>query len=110
MLEVLLVEQIQRMLRSGQAILEFEDLRFRLSGTGNPPERRRIFDRMARILEEEIARTRASLETARRDSRLGYFFEQDYVYPPYVLGEKLEVLRATLEQELPAYREQGAVP
>ena len=36
--EVLLAEQIQRMMRSDEAVLEFEDLRYRLSKTGNGAE------------------------------------------------------------------------
>ena len=61
-------------------------------------------DRMAQILAEEIARTAASWETARRDSRLGYEWEMDYMYRPDVLREKLELLRLTLDKQLPAYR------
>lgn len=41
---------------------------------------------------ERRDRTRASLETARRDSRLGYEWENDYFYTPYVLVEKLRQL------------------
>ncbi len=91
--EVLLAEQLQRMMRSEHALLEFENTRFHLNsgkGAGMP--------RIASLLREEIARTEASLETARRDSRLGYEWEQDYIYTPYTLGEKLELLRATLKE------------
>jgi hypothetical protein len=102
--EVLLAEQIQRMMRSEAAILEFEDIRFRLAKTSDVTERRPILDRMAAILREEIARTEASLEAARRDSRLGYEWEQDYIYTPGVLEQKLELLRETLQLQLPAYR------
>jgi len=60
---------------------------------------------MSAILKDEMARTRASLETQRRDSRLGYEWEQDYFYTPYVLEEKLKLLRVTLDQQIPAYRQ-----
>ena len=105
MKEVLLVEQIQRMLRSLHAVLEFEDLRFWLTGTEDPGEAESMLDRMTEILTEEIVRTEASLETARRDSRLGYECEMDYVYTLYTIGEKLRLLRETLEEQIPAHRD-----
>ena len=52
----------------------------------------------------EIERTKRSLLAATRDSRLGFQFEQDYVYTPYSLREKLRVLRDTLKKQLPAAR------
>lgn len=102
--EVLLAEQIQRMMRSEQALLEFEDLRFRLARSQNPGEQGGFLDRMTSILKEETVRTEAALETARRDSRLGYEWEQDYIYTPYTLEEKLAVLRTGLVDQIPAYR------
>ncbi len=97
--EVLLAEQLQRMMRSEHALLEFEDLRFRIeTKDGDSAER------LAAILRDEIDRTQASLETARRDSRLGYEWEQDYIYTPYTLEEKLRLLRTTLNEQLPAPR------
>lgn len=108
--EVLLAEQIQRMMRSDEAVLEFEDLRYGLSKTENRAEQGRMLDRMTTILREEITRTKSSYETAHRDSRLGYEWEQDYFYTPYVLEEKLKQLRGVLEQEIPAYRRRKAIP
>lgn len=102
--QVLIVEQMQRMLRSLHAILEFEDLRFRLVKTDEPDKAKPLIDRMTEILSAELYRTEASLETARLDSRLGYEHEMDYVYTPYVLNEKVRLLRETLEQQIPAYR------
>lgn len=102
--EVLLAEQLQRMMRSEQAILEFEDLRFNLAQTVDRIGQSRILDRMAAILNEEITRTAASLETVRRDSRLGYEWENDYFYTPYVLEEKLKQLKHALGVQIPAYR------
>ena len=109
MKEVLLVEQMQRMLRSLHAILEFEDLRHQLETQTAETQTQsvdgeRLMDRMAEILEAEIARTKASLLTAQRDSRLGYEYEQDYVYTPYVLEEKIAHLQKTLHQQLPDHR------
>jgi hypothetical protein len=101
--EVLLAEQLQRMMRSELAVLEFEDLRFRLASAPEA-ERPRMLDRLASILKEETTRTQASLAAAERDSRLGYQWEQDYVYTPYTLREKLEVLTHTLTVDLPALR------
>ena len=108
--EVLIVEQMQRMLRSAHAILEFEDLRFRLMGTDRRSEAEPLLDRMTAILAAEIERTTASLEAARRDSRLGYECEMDYVYTPYTISEKLRMLHEVLEQQIPAYRERHELP
>lgn len=110
MKEVLIVEQMQRMLRGVHAILEFEDLRFRLLGINDPTEAEPLLDRMTAILTAEIERTEASLETARRDSRLGYECEMDYVYTPYTISEKLRLLHETLEQQIPAHRKQRGLP
>jgi hypothetical protein len=55
-------------------------------------------------LAEELLRTQLALDTARRDSRLGYECEQDYVYTPYVLQEKLRLLDEVLHEQIPAYR------
>jgi hypothetical protein len=103
--EVLLAEQIQRMLRSDQAMLEFEDLRFRLANAGTP-EQGQMLDRMSAILKEELERTTAARETALRDSRLGYEWEQDYFYTPETLAEKIQQIRAVLDREIVAYRKQ----
>jgi len=102
--EVLLAEQLQRMMRSAQAILEFEDLRLKLAGAASPAESARILNRMTAILKDEVARTRAARETQLRDSRLGYEWEQDYFYTPDVLQEKIAQLRGVLEREIPEYR------
>ena len=107
--EVLLAEQLQRMMRSDQAILEFEDLRLKLAKAATPAERSSTVDRMAVILKEEIARTEASRETQLRDSRLGYEWEQDYFYTPEVLAEKVLQLRGVLDREIPAYRKRNGL-
>jgi hypothetical protein len=59
---------------------------------------------MTALLEEEEARTEHSLQTARRDSRLGYEWEQDYIYTPDHIEEKLKLINVTLKQQIPAYR------
>jgi hypothetical protein len=102
--EVIVVEQLQRMLLSNHAILEFEDLRLRLAAEQDRGKAAAILDQMAAILREEIARTELSLLAATRDSRLGFQFECDYVYTPYSLREKLESLHETLEKQLPDRR------
>lgn len=101
MREVLLAEQLQRMMRSDRAVLEFEDMRFRLDSSG---DRAGLLKRMTALLEEERDRTRHSLETARRDSRLGYEWEQDYIYTPDHIEEKLTLIEVTLKEQIPAYR------
>jgi hypothetical protein len=53
---------------------------------------------MESIVRDETARTERSLLAASRDSRLGFQYEQDYVYTPYSLKEKLGVLRETEKQ------------
>jgi len=102
--EVVVAEQLQRMMQSDYAVLEFEDLRLQQAAEQESQKANAILDRMETIVREEIARTESSLLAATRDSRLGFQFEQDYVYTPYSLGEKLESLHETLEQQLPARR------
>ena len=103
---MLLAEQLQRMLRSDQAILEFEDLRLKLDKAADTATRASTVDRMATILKEELARTQAARDTQLRDSRLGYEWEQDYFYTPDVLAEKIQQMRTALDREIPAYRKQ----
>ena len=55
---------------------------------------------MENIVRDEIIRTELSLLAATRDSRLGFQFEQDYVYTPYSLKEKLGVLKETLNSAI----------
>ena len=91
-------------MRSDRAVIEFEDLRFKLARTQGKVVQRQLVDNMTRILKEEMARTTDSLETARRDSRLGDQWEQDYIYTPDTIEEKLKLLRVTLMEQIPAYR------
>ena len=98
--EVVVAEQLQRMMQSDHAILEFEDLRLQYVRS----KERAVLDKMEKILREEIDRTELSLLAATRDSRMGFQFEQDYVYTPYALKEKLGVLRETLNIHIPSAR------
>lgn len=100
--EVIVAEQMQRMMQSDSAILEFEHLRLQLAGEKRLERKNEILNNMEKIVEEEIARTELSLLAATRDSRLGFQFEQDYVYTPYSLNEKLLLLKETLFKQLPA--------
>ena len=104
--EALVAEQIQRMLRSEHAVLEFEDLRLQLATQQDRKKADEILGRMKTIAGEELARTELSRVAATRDSRLGFQFECDYVYTPYSLREKLQTLRETLQQ-LQEYRPGG---
>lgn len=104
MREVVVAEQLQRMMLSNHAILSFEDLRMQFVTEANAERAKDLLDRMESILRDEIVRTEQSLVAASRDSRLGFQFEQDYVYTPYSLREKLRVLRDTLERQLPEAR------
>ena len=99
-----MAEQLHRMMLSDCAVLEFEDLRLQQAAEKDPGKARELLDRMEGVLREEIARTELSLLAAERDSRLGFQYEQDYVYTPYSLREKLEVLQETLKKQLPAAR------
>ncbi|NLN31240.1 MAG: hypothetical protein GX158_08445 [Bacteroidales bacterium] len=105
--EVLIAEQLQRMMESEHALLEFEDLRMNYVAEGDKSRMNELLDKMEAILREEIDRTELSLLASSRDSRLGFQFECDYVFTPYSLSEKLEVLRETLEKHLPEAREKG---
>jgi hypothetical protein len=102
--EVVIAEQLHRMMESDHAVLEFESLRFQRAAERDPGKAGPALDRMETILRDEIARTKLSLLAATRDSRLGFQFEQDYVYTPYSLREKLELLEETLEKQIPAAR------
>ena len=102
--EVIVAEQLHRMMLSDCAVLGFEDLRLKYTAEENTAKRDEILDQMENILRDEITRTELSLLAAERDSRLGFQFEQDYVYTPYSLKEKLGVLKETLNVQLPASR------
>jgi hypothetical protein len=103
--EVQLAEQLQRMMRSEHAIIEFEGLRLALAGATDTASRRALLARMTALLREERERTTSSWETARRDSRLGYEWEQDYIYNPDTIEEKLRLIDDTLNRQIPAYRQ-----
>ncbi len=102
--EVVVAEQLQRMMQSDYTILEFEDLRLQLVKEQDIKKAGVLIDQMEDIVREEIVRTELSLLAATRDSRLGFQFEQDYVYTPYSLREKLGVLKETLDIQLPNAR------
>jgi hypothetical protein len=102
--EVVVAEQLHRMMQSDCAILEFEDLRLKQEVEKDSKKKEDILDRMENIVREEIVRTELSLLAATRDSRLGFQFEQDYVYTPYSLKEKLGVLEETLNRHIPKAR------
>jgi len=102
--EAIVAEQIERMLLSDHAILEFEDLRLQVHAETDASKANTLLDRLQAIVTEEIARTERSLLAVERDSRLGFQFETDYVFTPYSLREKLEVLRDTRDRQLPEYR------
>jgi hypothetical protein len=96
--DVMIAEQLQRMISSEHAILEFENLRLNFeTGKNNSAQ---LLDKMESIILEEIGRTELSLKAAERDSRLGFQQECDYVYSPYSLREKLDLLHETLEKHL----------
>ena len=107
--EVLLAEQIQRMMRSESAIIDFEGLRLELAKSSEAAEKRGLLQKMAALLQEERERTVSSQETARRDSRIGYEWEQDYVYTPDTIQEKIDLIDDTLNRQIPAYRRQNGL-
>jgi len=102
--EVVVAEQLQRMMQSDHAILEFEDLRLQLNDAQRETDKKALLNRMETIAQEELARTELSLLAATRDSRLGFQFEQDYVYTPYSLQQKIGILQDTLTKQIPAAR------
>ena len=107
--EVLLAEQLQRMMRSEHAIIEFEGLRLALAKSPDAADSRGLLQKMTALLREERERTISSRETARRDSRLGYEWEQDYIYTPDTIEEKLKLLDDTLDRQIPEYRKRNAL-
>lgn len=100
--EVVVAEQMQRMMQSDHAILEFEDLRLQWIKETDTSKKNIHLDTMDRILRGELERTELSLLAATRDSRLGFQFEQDYVYTPYSLREKINLLKETIQNLIPA--------
>jgi len=105
--EVVVAEQLQRMMQSDHAILEFETLRLQLVWEKDKEAFENILYRMENILKDEIKRTELSLLAATKDSRLGFQSEQDYVYTPYSLTEKLKIMTETLNHQLPSARKNG---
>ena len=105
--EVLVAEQLQRMMQSDHAILEFEDLRMKVVTEKDKKAIGKTLERMEYILKDEIERTELSLLAATKDSRQGFQFEQDYVYTPYSLKEKLNLLKETRDIQLPKYKKEN---
>lgn len=100
--EVIVAEQMQRMMQSDYAILQFEDIRLQWIKETNSTKKNIHLDKMDIILKEELVRTELSLLAATRDSRMGFQFEQDYVYTPYSLREKINLLKETIQNMIPA--------
>lgn len=101
--EVIVAEQIERMLLSNQAILGFESLRLQEAAATDPARSAALLAEMETILRDEIRRTELTLHAVKHDARIGFQYECDYVYTPYSLEEKLSVLRKGLDREIPAY-------
>jgi hypothetical protein len=99
--EVVVAEHLHRMMESNCAVLEFEELRFNRAHEKDNAKAAEMLKKMEKIVTAEIARTKLSLIAATHDSRLGFQFEQDYVYTPYSLKEKLLLLEDTLNKQLP---------
>jgi hypothetical protein len=79
-------------------------MRLALHQAADAASKRALLDRMTDLLQEERARTVSSWETARRDSRLGYEWEQDYIYTPETIQEKLKLIDETLSRQIPEFR------
>lgn len=107
--EVLLTEQLQRMVRSEYAVIDFECMRLELAKATDAAEKRNLLQKMTALLQEEHQRTKSSWEAARRDSRLGYEWEQDYIYTPDTIEEKLKLIDDTLSRQIPTYRQQNGL-
>lgn len=80
--EVVVTGQLQRMMQSDHAILEFEDLHLKRAAATDGAQSGAILDQMKAVVRDEIARTERSLLAAARDSRLRFQLEQDYIYTP----------------------------
>jgi hypothetical protein len=104
--EVIVAEHIERNMRSAYAILEFEDLRLKFEAARDKKTASDLLNRMEGIILEETNRTELALIAAKHDSRLGFQFEQDYVYTPFSLKDKLSILEETLNIQIPEAREQ----
>ena len=106
--EVVIAEHLQRMMQSAAAILEFENLRVQLAAEEDAVKANAMLDEMECIAHDEMARTELTLHAVNRDSRIGFQFEQDYVFTPYSLREKIAVLRDTVDRQIPEARQRLA--
>jgi hypothetical protein len=61
---------------------------------------------MTAILRDEITRTEAVLDAARRDSRLGSAWEEEYMYWLQTIEAKLALLRSDAQKQIPEYQTQ----
>lgn len=102
--EVVVAEHLHRMMESNMAVLEFENLRLQWVAADSSGKANEILGKMEQILKSEIIRTEFSQLAVSKDSRFGFQFEQDYVYTPYSLCEKMKLLKETLEVYFPAAR------
>lgn len=107
--QVLIAEQIHRMLLSDAAVLEFEDLRFKLHNTQCKTPKNNLLARMVIIIKDELIRTIEFDEAAQLDSRIGFEAEADYFYTPYVLKQKIDLLNSILSSQLPDYIKANAL-
>jgi hypothetical protein len=106
--EVIVAEQILRMMQSEHALLGFENLRLEHAAETDKKKKDSVLDRMEDIVREEIKRTELSLQAASRDSRLGFQQECDYVYTPYSLTRKQKILHDIMNVQIPAARNRPA--
>jgi hypothetical protein len=98
---VLIAEQIKNLLLSEVAILEFEDCRFKLHQ--NIQANKHLLERMKWILKEELQRTSEFSAIVKKDSRMGYEWEADYFYTPYVIQQKIDLLNDTVKRQIPEF-------
>jgi len=101
---VLIAETMKLMILSTTAVLEFEDYRFQFMNSDDSQKRNELLDKMARLAEAELDRTKALLEIIHLDSRIGYEWENDYFYTDYTLKEKIRLLENILGSEIPEYK------
>ena len=107
--EVIVAEQIHRLLQSDQNILSFEDLRLKMVAEKDGAVVTVMLNQMEDMVRDEIARTKRALIAMTRDSRIGFQFEVDYVYTPYSLQEKLAVLEDTIDRQIPEFRKKAGL-
>ena len=85
-------------------LVRWLDARDRLYAAHNEAARKAALDALEQIGREELAAAQAALPLYRRDSRMGHLNHGRGCFTAMTIQWKIDLLRRTLDQELPALR------